>query len=277
MAYKQKKKKELKRIINGLEEEQCLKPCILCGSKRTKYKSKPNMLKCTWKGCGKFQHVWKGTIFERTHLKKWKILRLIELWMQKASRNIIAYILGINKKAIWRVMKAVSNQLVPSYYENVEKIGGKGEIVEIDESKFGKRKYNRGHCVDGVWVLGAVEETNKKRIILMIVDDRKKETLTEKLKDSIAEDSVLYTDGWKGYVDLSSHFEDHKTVNHSKNFKDPETGVHTNTIEGSWCGIKMHVPFRGRTKKEVNLYLVRYMILKNEEGHPLDRVINYLF
>ena len=33
-----------------------------------------------------------------------------------------------------------------------DKIGGKGQIVEIDESKFGKRKYHRGHHVDGSWV-----------------------------------------------------------------------------------------------------------------------------
>jgi hypothetical protein len=26
--------------------------------------------------------------------------------------------------------------------------------VEIDESKFGKRKHNRGHRVEGVWVVG---------------------------------------------------------------------------------------------------------------------------
>ncbi len=33
-----------------------------------------------------------------------------------------------------------------------DKIGGKGIIVEIGESKFGKQKYHCGHCVDGSWV-----------------------------------------------------------------------------------------------------------------------------
>lgn len=38
-----------------------------------------------------------------------------------------------------------------------EKIGGPGRTVEIDESKFGKRKYHRGKRVDGVWVFGGIE------------------------------------------------------------------------------------------------------------------------
>jgi hypothetical protein len=37
------------------------------------------------------------------------------------------------------------------------KIGGPGIIIEVDESKFGRRKYNRGHRVEGVWVMGGVE------------------------------------------------------------------------------------------------------------------------
>ena len=35
--------------------------------------------------------------------------------------------------------------------------GGPGMIVEIDESKFGRRKYNRGRAVEGAWVFGAIE------------------------------------------------------------------------------------------------------------------------
>jgi hypothetical protein len=38
-----------------------------------------------------------------------------------------------------------------------EKIGGPNTTVEIDERKFGQRKYHRGHTVKGQWVFGSVE------------------------------------------------------------------------------------------------------------------------
>jgi hypothetical protein len=34
--------------------------------------------------------------------------------------------------------------------------------MEIDESKFGKRRYNRGRRVDGCWVFGGVERTPER-------------------------------------------------------------------------------------------------------------------
>ena len=37
-----------------------------------------------------------------------------------------------------------------------QKIRGIGKVVEIDESKFGKRKYSRGRPVEGQWVFGGI-------------------------------------------------------------------------------------------------------------------------
>ena len=41
-------------------------------------------------------------------------------------------------------------------------IGGPGKVVEIDESKFGRRKYNRGRYQEGHWVFGGVERGTSK-------------------------------------------------------------------------------------------------------------------
>jgi len=36
-------------------------------------------------------------------------------------------------------------------------IGGNGLIVEIDETKFGRRKYNRGRLITGQWFFGDIK------------------------------------------------------------------------------------------------------------------------
>lgn len=107
-------------------------------------------------------------------------------------------------------------------------------IVEVDESKFGKRKNHRGHAVEGVWVVGGVEHTPERKIFVTTVEDRKKDTLHLILSNYIKEGSEIRTDCWKGYCGLSripGKRYRHRTVNHAKEFK-TAAGVHTNTIEG---------------------------------------------
>ena len=58
-----------------------------------------------------------------------------------------------------------------------QKIGGPKQIVEIDESKVGRRKYNTGHYVQGHWVFGSVER-GSGRIFLFPVPDRTTDMLT---------------------------------------------------------------------------------------------------
>ena len=55
-------------------------------------------------------------------------------------------------------------------------IGGLSKTVEIDESKFGKRKYHQGRHVDGHWVFGGIERGSKDSF-MMVVPDRSKRTL----------------------------------------------------------------------------------------------------
>jgi hypothetical protein len=67
--------------------------------------------------------------------------------VQKMSTNTIEYVARVDKKTVWKLLVKVSGIPVSRYYEATEVIGGKDIIAEIDESKFGKRKYNKGHKV----------------------------------------------------------------------------------------------------------------------------------
>ncbi|KAI9552605.1 hypothetical protein GHT06_020470 [Daphnia sinensis] len=104
---------------------------------------------------------------------------------------------------------------------NSEKIGGINITVEIDESKFGKRKYNRGKRVDSDWVFGGVESGSGK-CFLVVVPDRSADTLLDIIKEWILPGSIIREHN--EYI--------HLKVNHSLNFKDSETGAYTNPIEG---------------------------------------------
>ena len=52
-----------------------------------------------------------------------------------------------------------------------EKLGSPGVEVQIDEAKFGKRKFHRGHPVEGQWVFGGYE-VSTGRIFMVAVEDR---------------------------------------------------------------------------------------------------------
>lgn len=63
------------------------------------------------------------------------------------------------------------NVVLNGIMETKIKLGGPGMIVEIDESKFGRRKYHRGHKVEGQWVFGGIER-DTGRVFMVPVEDR---------------------------------------------------------------------------------------------------------
>lgn len=81
-------------------------------------------------------------------------------------------------------------------------LGGPGEIVEIDEAKFGRRKYNRGRKVDGQWVLGGFQR-GEKYIFHEVVPDRSQATLMEVIHRPVLPETTIITDGWPSYHSIS--------------------------------------------------------------------------
>ena len=112
--------------------------------------------------------------------------------------------------------------------ERDQQIGGPGKIVQIDESKFGKRKYHRGHRVEGQWVFDGIEE-DSRRSFMAAVDKRDEATLLPLIQKHIAPGTTIISDCWKAYCNLEKHGYEHRLVNHSKEFVSDE-GFHTNKI-----------------------------------------------
>jgi transposase-like protein len=154
------------------------------------------------------------------------------------------------------------------------KIGGPNKTVEIDESKFGGRKYHRGHPVKGQWVFGGVERESGATF-LVPVKDRTADTLMAVLRDWVEPGTRVISDGWSAYKDLGSMGFTPQTVNHSIHFVDPNTGTHTNTIKGMWHQVKV---FLGHYNKceDYQYHLAHFMFAARCKAQGVPTLTQFL-
>lgn len=130
-------------------------------------------------------------------------------------------------------------------------------------------------------MFGGVERETGK-CFLIPVPDRKAETLIKLIIKWIKPGTTIISDCWKAYSSLrysililKQQFMNiffifqicrringykHLTVNHSLTFKDPESGAHTNQIEGLWKHAKASLPRHNRAKHHFLGYLATFML-----------------
>jgi transposase-like protein len=244
-----------------------LQLCSHCNSSlNINYKDK--IYRCINKECRKAVSIFKDSFFAKSHLKCSDIMLIGYYWLCGCSYSSIINMTGHSPNTVTNYMNFFRELVVSTLEDDDNIIGGPGIIVEIDESKFGKRKFHRGRITNnGVWIFGGIERTNEKKSFLKVVHDRTAETLHEIILRHIAPDSIVYTDLWRGYTGISELGVIHGTVNHSQNFVDPNTGVHTNTIEGYWNGLKLQIPSRNRSKKSITNCLLECIWRKRNKDN----------
>ena len=129
--------------------------CEDCGAEVT---LSGKFYQCKRRRCRKKVSLFKGSIFARSKLSCNEVMLVGYLWLAECSHKTIMRTTGFSKPTVTKFLEYF-RQLVGCHLDTDDMIiGGEGIIVEIDESKFGKRKYHRGHQVEGVWVIGGVEE-----------------------------------------------------------------------------------------------------------------------
>jgi hypothetical protein len=101
------------------------------------------------------------------------------------------------------------------------------------------------------------------------VEVRSEETLREVIETHVHHGSKILTDCWRGYGFLRNN-ENYEwgTVNHSETFRDPLTGIHTNTIEGTNSMMKAKIPKRCRTRNAIGNHL-GVIVWRRQNEHRL--------
>lgn len=79
---------------------------------------------------------------------------------------------------------------------------------------------------------------------------------TTSLETDVKEGSEIYIDQWREYSWIGKEgFGVHRTVNHTKNFVDPNTGARTQKIESNWRPLKNRGTRGGIHRKDLYLDL----------------------
>jgi len=210
-----------------------------------------------------------GSIFNGLKTDIETFFKFLILWCKTTLQNDIAYDLNVNKNTAskWCLLM---RELIQNYLiENGEMLGGFDEnnnpkIVEIDESLFFKRKYNRGRFINAQWVFGMVERGSTK-CALFPVENRSAATLIPLIQAHVLPGSIIMSDSWAAYnqLDRDPSFQ-HFKINHSINFINPDDArVHTQTIENCWLHAKKQLKVQHGTKMEfMNGYLYEFIFKK---------------
>ena len=110
------------------------------------------------------------------------------------------------------------------------------------------------------WVFGGYDPQEKKGFLIPVAR-RDAATLIPIIQQWIVPGSTIHSDVWAAYNQIGNIGYQHGTVNHTYNFVDPQTGVHTNRVKAMWMRAKNKFQaHHGATNRQMNPdYMAEFM------------------
>lgn len=189
----------------------------------------------------------------RSRISAAKTREIVKYFAVDLNATQIAVLTGLNRNTINRYLVAIRERIA-LFCERESPVNGE---IEVDESYFGARRVRgiRGRGARGKTIVFGLFK-RKGRVYTEIVPDCSKVTLQGIIRGKVDLESVIHSDGWRGYdglVDLG--YQKHFRVQHGENeFANKRS--HINGIESFWSYAKTRlVRFRGIQKSTFYLHL----------------------
>jgi transposase-like protein len=197
--------------------------------------------------------------------------QIIKYFSLDLTASKTAEVVAVTRPSVSRIFVKIRQRIA----QECERASPFGGTVEVDESYFGAKRVRgkRGRSASGKTIVFGIFKRNGS-VYTEIVPDCKARTLQAIIRGHVAPQSVIHSDGWRGYdglVDVG--YKKHFRVNHSHNQFAIDTN-HINGIESFWSSAKRRLQkFNGVSKKTFYLHLKECEYRFNNRKQNLFRLL----
>lgn len=200
-----------------------------------------------------------------------KFRQILRYFAQDFTASDTAELTGISVRSINPIFLKIRKRIV----QECEKQSPFQGVIELDESYFGPRRIRgkRGRGAGGKTIVFGIFKRDDK-VYTEIIPDATKASLIKVIRGHVSIDSVIHTDGWRGYnslvdVGYSKHFR----VYHGEN-EFAAGNHHINGIESFWSYAKRRlVKFNGVSQQTFFLHLKETEFRFNHRSKNLYKVM----
>ncbi len=183
-----------------------------------------------------------------------KTRQIIKYFALDLTANKTARLTGLTHQSVNRIYLKIRNRVAEQAQRASPFVSCQ---IEVDESYFGARRVRgkRGRGAGGKTIVFGIYKRNGS-VFTEIVPNAQRKTLQNIIRGKVSLDSVIHSDGWRGYnglVDVG--YSKHLRVNHSDDVF-AIGDIHINGIESFWSYAKRRLQkFNGVPTRTFYLHL----------------------
>lgn len=217
------------------------------------------------------------TIFSHCNLSVFQVLKITLFTILPIPRELRAVCCKVAENTMTDYLKKLFKVMTIANQHRFEKLGGEGEVVEVDESQF-KSKYNRGRLTKfqsrDIWVMGLTTRKPPKKIFATRIYKRNIFNVDTVIEAVVKEGSVLVSDQANVYKKVAERLTNlrlsHRNVNHKENYVDKfDRTIHTQNVESRWRWFKQNL-HSCQSNDLIDGYIEAYIYKTNNFDHDLQ-------